>query len=161
MQAHLTEEEIFESLVETQDADAAAREHLAACPACSQELDRLRRTTSALRDSARAQAEQPEGFWTRQRASAASRTSRRSVSPLTWAAAIAVAGLAATLIHEPRPAVPATPPPDPDQVLLVSVEQAVNRQVPQALAPATLITQEITRNLKPAVSDRQSKGVSQ
>ena len=159
MQAHLTEETIFESLLGA--GDASAQQHLAACPACAQRLDRLRRTTAALRDSARAQAERPESLWTRQRASAASRTSRRSVSPLTWAAAIAVAGLAATLIHEPRPAVPASPPADPDQLLLVSVEQAVNRQVPQALAPAALLTQEITRNVKPAVPNRQSKGESQ
>jgi len=159
MQVHLTEEQIVESLLGAKDA--SAQEHLAACPACSQELDRLRRATSTLRDSVRSQAEQPEGFWTRQRASAASRISGRSVSPLTWAAAFAAAILAATLIHEPRPVVPATPPADPDQALLVSVEQAVNRQVPQALAPAGLITQEITRNLKPAVPNRQSKGESQ
>jgi len=159
MQAHLTEEKIFESLLEAKDTSAL--EHLAACPACAREFDRLRRATSALRDSARSQAEQPEGFWTRQRASAASRISGHSVSPLTWAAAIAAAVLAATLVHEPRPVVPTSPPVDPDQALLVSVERAVNRQVPQALAPAALITQEITRNLKPAVSNRQSKGVSQ
>jgi hypothetical protein len=159
MQTHLTEEKIFESLLGTQDA--SAQEHLAACPVCSRELDRLRRATSALRDSARAQAEQPEGFWIRQRSSAASRISERPDRPLVWAAVIAAAVLAATLIHEPRPAAPPKPPVDPDQALLVSVERAVNRQVPQALAPATLITQEITRNLKPAVSDRQSKGESQ
>ena len=159
MQAHLTEETIFESLLGA--GDASAQQHLAACPACSQELARLRRTTSALRDSARAQAEQPESLWTRQRASAASRTSRRSVSPLTWAAALAVALLAATLIREPRPVAPPAPPPDPDQALLVSVEQAVSRQVPQALAPAALLTQEMSRNLKPAVPNRQSKGESQ
>lgn len=159
MQAHLTEEEIFESLLEAKDASVL--QHLAACPACSQELDRMRRATSALRDSARAQAEQPEGFWTRQRSSAASRISRRRAHPLTWAAAVAAAVLAATLIQEPRPVVPATPAPDPDQALLVSVEQAVNRQVPQALAPAALITQEITRNLKPTGPGRQSKGESQ
>ena len=137
------------------------RAHLAACPACSQELDRLRRVTSALRDSARAQAEQPESFWARQRSAAASRVSGRSVRPLAWAAAIAVAVLAATLLREPRPAAPPAPTVDPDQALLVSVEQAVNRQVPQALAPAALLTQEMSRNLKPAVPNRQSKGESQ
>lgn len=159
MQAHLTEEQLFESLLEARDA--ATLQHLAACPACSGELDRLRRATSALRDSARAQAEQPEGFWARQRTSAASRLSGRPAHPLTWAAAVAAAVLAAMLLQEPRPVAPATPAPDPDQALLVSVEQAVNRQVPQALAPAALITQEIARNLKPAVPNRPSKGESQ
>jgi hypothetical protein len=164
MQAHLTDEQLFESLLGEsllETRDAAAQEHLAVCSVCSEELARLRRATSSLRDSAHVQAERPEGFWTRQRSSAASRLSGRSVSPLTWAAALAAAILAATLLQEPRPVVPATPASDPDQALLVSVERAVNRQVPQALAPAALITQEITRNLKPAVPNRQSKGVSQ
>jgi hypothetical protein len=150
---HLTDDQLFESLLEGNDADA--REHLDACPACAAELDRLRRATSALRNSARSQAERPDAFWTRQRASAASRISGRTVSPLSWAAALAVAVLAATLLNEPRPVAPV-----PDQALLVSVEQAVNRQVPQALAPAALLTQEITRNVKPAVPNRRSKGES-
>lgn len=159
MQAHLTEEQIFESLLEAKDASVL--QHLAACPACSQELDCLRRAASALRDSARVGAERPEGFWARQRNSAASRIFGRPVRPLAWAAAIAVAVLAATLIQEPRPVVPPAPAPDPDQALLVSVERAVNRQVPQALAPAALLTQEITRNLKPTGPVRQSKGETQ
>ena len=158
MQAHLTEEKIFESLLEAQDA--AAQEHLAACSACSGELDRLRRAASSLHDSAHTQAERPEGFWTRQRTSAASRISGRATRPLAWAAALAVAVLAAMLLREPRPVVPAAPPPDPDHALMVAVEQATRRDVPQALAPAALLTQEITRNLKPAVPNRQSKGVS-
>jgi hypothetical protein len=163
MQAHLTEEQIFksllgESLLETRDA--APQEHLAACPACSGELDRLRRATSALRHSAHAQAERPEGFWAHQRSSAASRISGRAVRPLAWAAALAAAVLAAMLVQEPRPVVPAALPPDPDHALMVAVEQATRREVPQALAPAALLAQEISRNLKPAVPKRQSKGES-
>jgi anti-sigma factor RsiW len=159
MQAHLSEEQIFEALLGGDNAPA--REHLAACAACAGELDRLRRATAALRDSARTQAEQPEPFWTRQRRSSASRVSAHAVRPLTWAAALAAAVLAAALLQEPRPAAPVTPTADPDQALLVSVERAVNRQVPQALAPAALLTQEISRNAKPAVPNRQSKGESQ
>lgn len=162
MQAHLTEEQIFESLLDTKDGkDAAALEHLAACPACSGELDRLRRATSALRDSARAQAERPEGFWAGQRSIAASQTFEHSARPLAWAAALAAAVLVATLLQEPRPVAPVTPPTDPDQALLVAVEQATHRKVPQALAPAALLTQEISRNVKPAGPGRQSKGESQ
>lgn len=163
MPAHLTEEQFFNSLLEEsplETQDAAARQHLAACSACSGELDRLHRATSSLRDSAHAQAERPEGFWIRQRRSAASRISGRAARPLAWAAAVAVALLAATLLREPRPAVPAAPSPDPDHALMVAVEQATRRDIPQALAPAALLTQEISRNLKPAVPNRQSKGES-
>ena len=158
MQAHLTEEQIFESLLEPKDA--AAQEHLAACAACSSELARLRQETSVLRDSARVQAEKPEAFWTRQRAAASVRSPQSSVRPLAWAATVAVALLAATLLHEPRPVAPATPPPDPDHALMVAVEQATRREVPQALAPAALLTQEISRNVKPTGPGRQSKGES-
>lgn len=147
MQAHLTEEQIVESLLESKDASTL--QHLAACPACSGELDRLRSATSALRDSARAQAEKPEGFWARQRSAAAVRSSQHSARPLAWAAALAVAVLAATLLQEPRPVAPAAPPPDPDHALMVAVEQATRREVPQALAPMALLTQEISRNVKP------------
>lgn len=159
METHLSDEQLFETLMGAGNPRVEA--HLASCPECRGRLDRLRSLTAAFRDSAHAQAEQPEGFWTRQRASAASRLSGRPAHPLTWAAAIAAAVLAAMLIPEPRPVAPPTPPTDPDQLLLVSVEQAVNRQVPQALAPAALLTQEISRNLKPAAPNRQSKGESQ
>lgn len=158
MQAHLSEKQIFESLLETRNASAL--EHLAACSACSGELERLRRATGALHDFARTQGDRPEDFWTRQRSSAASRISGRDASALTWAAAVAAAILAAMLLQEPRPAPPAMPATDSDQALLVSVERAVNRQVPQALAPAALLTQEISRNVKPTGPARQSKGES-
>jgi hypothetical protein len=157
MQAHLSEKQIFESLLETRNASAL--EHLAACSACSGELERLRRATGALRDFARTQGDRPEDFWTRQRSSAASRISGRAASPLTWAA-VAAAVLAAMLLQKPRPAPPAMPATDSDQALLVSVERAVNRQVPQALAPAALLTQEISHNVKPTGPARQSKGES-
>ena len=158
MKAHLTGEQLLESLL--QAPDASALEHLADCPACSGTLARLRRATLSLRGSAQAQAEKPEAFWTRQRSAAASRITRHPGRPLAWAAALAASVLAAMLIQEPRPVPPATPPPDPDQVLLVSVERALHRQLPQALAPAALLTQEISRNVKPAPV-RQSKGESQ
>ena len=71
-----------------------------------------------------------------------------------------MAVLAAMLLQEPRPVAPAAPAPDPDHALMVAVEQATRREVPQALAPAALLTQEISRNLKPAVPSRRSKGES-
>ena len=159
MQVHLTEEQLFESLLEAKDA--AAAEHLAACSECSGQLDRLRWATGALRDSAHALAERPEGFWERQRSAAAVRSSALRARPLAWATAIAVALLAATLLQEPRPAPPAAPSPDPDQALLVAVERATRRQVPQALEPAALLTQEISRNLNQSGIAAHPKGESQ
>ena len=59
---------------------------------------------------------------------------------------------------EPLPVV--EPLADPDHDLMVAVEQATRRDVPQALAPAALLTQEISRNAKPTGPGRQSKGES-
>ncbi|MGH9492634.1 MAG: hypothetical protein ACRD2K_03955 [Terriglobales bacterium] len=159
MNTHLTEEQLLESLLGAKDAGAA--QHIAGCPECGGQLERLCSATAALRDSARAQAEKPEGFWARQRSAAAAHRSELPARPLAWAATIAVAVLAAMLLQKPRPAVPSTPAPDPDQALLVAVERATRRQVPQALEPAALLTQEISRNVKPTGPGHQPKGESQ
>ena len=159
MTTHLTDEQLFESLLGTRDAGAA--QHVAACPACRGQFERLRAATAALRDSSRTQAEKPEGFWARQRSAAVAQSSQLSVRPLAWATAVAVAVLAGMLVQEPHPAAPASPPPDPDHALMVAVQRAVNREVPQALEPVALLTQEMNRNAKPTSPSRQSKGESQ
>lgn len=159
MEGHLSESQLFESLLG--NAGPGAEAHLAACAECRPRLEQLRAATAALGASARTQAEKPDAFWTRQRAAAAARISGHAVRPLAWTAALAAAVLAAMLLQEPRPVVPAQPSLDPDQALLVSVERAVNRQVPQALAPAALLTQEISRNAQPSGPGRQSKGEPQ
>ena len=159
MKTHLTEEQLFESLLGA--TDAGGTEHIAACPECREQLERLGSATATLRDSARAQAEKPEGFWARQRSAAVTRKARLSVRPLAWATAVVVAVLAGMLVQEPRPAAPVTPPPDPDHALMVAVQRAVSRDVPQALEPVALLTQEISRNAKPTGPGRPSKGESQ
>ena len=159
MKTHLTEEQLFESLLGATDAGGA--EHIAACPECREQLERLGSATATLRDSVRAQAEKPEGFWARQRSAAVAQSSQLSVRPLAWATAVAVAVLAGMLVQEPHPAAPAAPPPDPDHALMLAVQRAVNREVPQALEPVALLTQEMNRNAKPTSPSRQSKGESQ
>ena len=159
MEDHLSDGQLFESLLG--GAGPRVEAHIATCPECCERLERLRSAVSALRRSAQAEAEKPDAFWTRQRAAAAARSSQHLVRPMAWVAAIAAAVLAAMLIQEPRPVVPTTPTPDPDQALLVSVERAVNRQVPQALAPAALLAQEITRNPKPTGPSTHPKGEPQ
>ena len=159
MDTHLADTQLFEALLGNTNPRVEA--HLASCSECRERLERLRAATAALGSSARAQAEKPESFWTHQRTAAAARRSELPARPLAWAATIAAAILAAMLLQEPRPAVPPTPSPDPDQALLVAVERATQRQVPQALEPAALLTQEISRNVKPTGPGRQSKGEPQ
>src|SRR5574341_161720 len=146
MTDHMSDGQLFESLLG--NASPRVEAHIAACSECRGRLERLRSAVSALRASAHADAEKPDAFWTRQRAAAA-RGSLPLARPMTWAAAIAAAVLAAVLLQEPRPVVPAAPAPAPPRAPLVSGGRAVKRPVPQALAPAALLPQELSRNSGP------------
>lgn len=109
----------------------------------------LKPELDAFRDAARQAAERPVFFWTRQRASIRSRLSdtarpfwRRG---LAWTAPLVV--LACSLLFfvgESK-----APPPDfaggDDEVLLIEVERALNRDFPTALDPAILMIDQIDR----------------
>ena len=146
MQKHLTDEQLAEQLTELA-GDAAAREHFAACPACRDEHESLRRILIDYRDETRAAAQLPESFWQRQQAAIAARWDRRPMlRRLTWAAAVAIVVLAALLLIEKTPPAAPAPEADPDQVLLVEVEHSVRRELPRALEPAALLAQEVGRS---------------
>ncbi len=107
---------------------------------------------AALAESLRAAAERPEGFWRAQRVAVQARIEggqRRASLHLAWAGSIALVAVAVGLLmHAPSPL--ATAAPDPDHDLLVGVERAVRRPVPQALEPAQLLAQEIERSARAA-----------
>jgi hypothetical protein len=107
-------------------------------------LDDFRRETLAA-------AQRPDGFWNTQHAAIMERT--RSRQPvwrigLSWALATALVlfGFGLFLFR-----VPAQPIPDYaggyDQDLLIDVEQALHREIPSALEPALLLSEEIEQNL--------------
>ncbi len=145
MQAHLTDEQLLEEL--DHGADAGAREHLASCPGCREEHESLRMALARYAVTTRASAERPESFWRAQETAITrhwiGRLARRR---LAWAAATACLVLAAALL------VKETPPPEPiaqaeaDQTLLVDVERSVRRELPRALEPAALLSQEVSRS---------------
>jgi len=124
----------------------------------SEILDRdqqhLRRTLDNLPEWARAAAEHPDAFWERQQAqirkcipAVPGRSSARTVT--AWAGAFAVILLAILLLHnrpEPRPSRVQS---DPDQELLVAVEQTLQSGVPQALEPAAMLADEINSSGQP------------
>jgi predicted anti-sigma-YlaC factor YlaD len=143
----LSDEQLAEELTNPFAADAAACEHLAACPACREEYESLRRGLARYREEARAAAERPESFWLRQRTTLATRNAGRPASRrLSWAAVAAVVVLTAVLLIEKTPPQQPTPAADPDHALLVDVEHSVRRQVPRALEPAALLAQEVSRS---------------
>jgi hypothetical protein len=99
-------------------------------------------------ESARVVAERPNSFWAKQRSSIEERLQSPIAESthrpaLLWISAAIVILLCLSLFVEKSKA----PPPDlaagSDQDLLVEVEQALNRDRPEALAPAALIAQEI------------------
>jgi hypothetical protein len=117
---------------------------------CDEVAKGFSRKMSSLPDSARMLTEQPEAFWTRQRAAIRSRiaveqASRRPLKRFVLASALSLAILAGLLLRtSSAPAPVVAPQADPDQELLMSVEEAIQSNGPQALAPAALLAEEIS-----------------
>ncbi len=144
MQEHLTDEQLTEQLVG--GAGTATREHLAACPACRDEEQRLEGLFTHYRQAVDAAARRPDAFWQWQRTAIAARQAWRPGSRLlAWAAATAVVVLAAILLTAHTPPTKPVAESDPDQALLADVQRSVRRELPRALEPAALLAQEISR----------------
>ncbi len=114
--------------------------------ASSKEFDGSEGALTAWANAVRADAERSPGFWLAQRAAIVGRlqgSARGASLRLAWAASLALIIIATSLlIQAPAPAASAAAY-DPDHDLLVGVERAVRRPVPQALEPARLLAQEI------------------
>ena len=143
MQAHLTDEQSTDELIGSEDL--GTREHLAACPACGDEQERLRRALAHYCDTLHSAAERPASLWLRQREAIAARRPARPAPRLAWAAAAAAMVLLAVLLIEKTPRAAPVAQNDPDHVLLVEVERSVKRELPRALEPAALLAQEVHR----------------
>jgi predicted anti-sigma-YlaC factor YlaD len=167
---HLSGDELAGLVTEAKVADKNRRpiedfasEHLAKCESCRQEYEGLQRTLDVLPEAMRSATDFPHYFWLRQQAAIRSRiaveeASRRSWRGFVWATVAALVLLAGLLLNSTK-----TPPttqveiqPDPDQQLLVAVEQAVYSGVPESLAPAALLAEDISSAVEPSAS-RNSK----
>lgn len=142
--AHLTDDQWSEWLLG--DESAGLGQHLSACPACRAEGERLRRMLGQFRRETHAAAARQEGFWHGQRTAIderlqAGRPSRR----LAWATAFAAILLSALLLTPKTSSPPPMADSDPDQDLLVDVARSLEREVPRALEPARLVTQDLAR----------------
>ena len=147
MNSHLSEEQLVASALG--DFDRATALHLEACVQCREETRSLNGALAAWVEDVREGPGTSEVFWAQQRESIAARLARRPwLRPwqrLAWAGAtVTLVLLAGLLIHrQPTPSV--NHPPVDDNTLLLSVHASVNREVPRALQPLTLLTQEIDR----------------
>jgi predicted anti-sigma-YlaC factor YlaD len=142
-QHHLADEDF--AVLLAGGAPRAAQRHLDACSACRQERERLEQDLAGMRASVAGLAQQPEAFWTRQRAALLARARQRRLAalsaPLLATACLLLAMALGLLSAQPTPAPQAVASPPAD--MLVEVERTLQQPVPDALAPAALLTDEI------------------
>jgi len=149
MNGHLNDEQWAAAVLKTSDAEAA--QHLAECTACHGELEALAAAAAVARNQARTMEALPEAFWRRQRLAIGSRLAARDLEHpwkrRVWATAAVLLILLASVLVFRRPAPPAqaVAPPDPDDELLLTVQQSIQSDLPQAMRPAALLTREIDR----------------
>ena len=149
MDTHLNDEQWAAAVLN--QSDAAAAEHMAACPACRLEVNAFAAAAGVAQAQTRQTMDQPESFWRRQQQGVTARLAARDfVHPWkrwTWVAATVTLILLATslLSRHKAPPVQTAAQTDPDDVLLLSVQQSIRSDLPQALQPAALLTQEIDR----------------
>jgi len=155
IRAHLSDAELMEAL---SNPGRGLLAHLDVCEPCRTEVGRLRRALDAgLLDSA-----PPEHFWERQRLEIAGRVpglqqaQARAVPKLAWAALAAILAVGTLWInYSGRPPQPqASPVQVDDQELMLAVERTMQTDVPEALAPASLLEDE---GLQPTTSNSTSQ----
>jgi hypothetical protein len=149
MSGHLSDEQWAAAVLRGTDEETA--KHLTECAPCREDVS----TFAVAVDTAQLQSgkamEQPEGFWQRQREDISVRVAARDFTHpwrrWIWVtAAMTLILLASTLLSSN-----AVPPAqnaaqsDPDDALLLSVQQSIRSDLPRALRPAALLTQEIKR----------------
>ncbi len=160
---HFTDDQWVECLLGEPSAGVVA--HLSTCPSCRDETQRFRMATEQLAQQSLAYAEAlPERFWQEQWRRIAARvaaqdgraTAEKFSRRLSFALSVAaVVLLAVILLRWSPPSGPSSPSPvsSADDSLLAQVQEALEREVPMALAPAALLTDEIERE----ISQRQTR----
>ena len=149
MKQHLSDEELSELLL----APQASNVHLATCPSCRAEQERMRRVLGELPSLASLAAQNTDVFWEKQRtaiwADIVMVQPRKRFPVLTWVLAAAVLAVASLLLSVAPDPVPTQAAADPDHDLMIQLERTLQSEVPEALEPAALLAREITQNSQP------------
>ena len=149
MNGHLNDEQ-WAAAVLNENAEAAAK-HLAECATCRAEVQSFLAAMGTARAQSRQVAEQPESFWRQQREGTSARLEARDFTHpwrrWIWVTATMMLILLASTLLSRNNGAPTqvAAQPDPDDVLLLSVQQSIRSDLPQALRPAALLTAEIDR----------------
>lgn len=147
MDKHWNDEQLVASALG--ESDRAATLHLEECARCREEMQSLRTSIGAWVEDVRGAAGASEVIWSRQREAIAARLAPRPWLPWknwAWATAtMTLIVLAAVFYRQPAPVATQVKPQVDDNALLLSVQSSLTSEVPEALEPVALLTQEIDR----------------
>ncbi|MFB3920200.1 MAG: hypothetical protein ACE145_00680 [Terriglobia bacterium] len=156
MNGHLNDEQLIASALG--ESDRVATLHLGECSRCRQEIESLRGSIGEWVRDVRGAAGASEHFWRRQRQAIAGRIAPHpKLSWKNWAlatAALTLIVLAAVFYRAPAPV--RTAPIVDDNALLLSVQTSLESDVPEALEPVTLLTQEIDRAVEKSPAKKET-----
>ncbi len=140
--SHLSEDQIAEWALGA--SDEYVLRHLETCAACFREAEELRSALTGFREAVHTTARRDPSFWRNQQLAVRERLSTKDWYPLHWGWVVAMVAVLITAILLARtPNAPKNfPSEDADNALLQAVQGDLNRDVPQALAPAVLIAEE-------------------
>ncbi len=147
MSNHLSDEELI--ALTLNESGRAVDLHIQECPECHEASLSLRGAINEWVEDVAAGASASGSFWARQRAAIAERAAQSlSLRPWmrwAWGAATITLVLVASGLFFQRPFPTTKRTPVDDNALLLSVHESLDADVPQALEPVTLLTQEIDR----------------
>jgi predicted anti-sigma-YlaC factor YlaD len=148
MSGHLSDEQWAAAVLD--EGGQVAANHLSECAACREEVRSFAEAMAGVRASIRKAAEQPESFWREQREGLTTRLAdHASYQPwkrFVWVTAtVTLVLLATTLLSRNKVPSPPKSNAESDDALLLSVQQSIASDLPQALQPAALLTEEIDR----------------
>ncbi len=149
MGRHLTDREMTAHALGVLEGEGLT--HLTGCQQCRTEYARLRAALVDLAAQAHTQAERSDAFFQTQRARIEARLGERRRAIRRWRAAwVPAVAAAALLVLILTYGVPRSPTPEDsaaDQAFLISVERAIQAEVPLALRPAGLLVADMERGL--------------
>lgn len=149
MNGHLNDEQ-WAAIVLNENDEAAAK-HLTDCATCRAEVQSFLAAMGRAHVQSRQAVDRPEAFWRQQREGISARLEARDFTHpwrrWIWVTATVMLILLASTLLSRNNAPPAqvAAQPDPDDALLLSVQDSIQSDLPQALRPAALLTAEIDR----------------
>lgn len=146
MKQHLRDDEYSSMLAGSSRADWLR--HLEECAPCERRFTAEKLRIERIRETLMVAGTRPETYWTvrHARIMSALQSSRRALFPMRWRVAAGAMALVvfSLVLLRPHPYESAQPPQSQaDEQLLMEAEQVANSDVPDAMAPADLLAEDM------------------